>query len=162
MAALLQRLRGQKPWRGRFTYDPTEEGGAPYNWQLEEEKNGIVTIFKEPEKGVPYVLGGDTAGEGSDSFTAYVMDNRTGEQVAELKMEKSELEYARQIYCTIVVNNFSYRFFTVFQHYITHAHTENAAFEYFFFIYYCFKMLRCRSSHIVFLGFINFAVLPVF
>lgn len=99
VAALLKRLRGQKPWRGRFIYDPTEEGGSPYNWRLEEEKNGIVTIFKKPKKGVPYVLGGDTAGEGSDSFTAYVMDNRTGEQVAELKMEKSELEYARQIYC---------------------------------------------------------------
>ena len=99
VAALLKRLRGQQPWRGRFIYDPTEKGAAPYNWQLEEEKNGIVTIFKAPEKGVPYVIGGDTAGDGSDYFTAHVLDNRTGEQVAEIKMLKSELEYARQIYC---------------------------------------------------------------
>lgn len=99
VAALLQRLRKEQPWRGRFTYAPTEEGGAPYERRLEEESGGIVTIFCPPEKGVPYVIGGDTAGEGSDSFTAHVLDNRTGEQVAELRMIKSELEYARQLYC---------------------------------------------------------------
>ena len=48
---------------------------------------------------MPYVIGGDTAGDGSDYFTAHVLDNRTGEQVAEIKMLKSELEYSRQTYC---------------------------------------------------------------
>ena len=45
------------------------------------------------------MLGGDTAGEGSDRFTAFVLDNRTGAQVAELQMPLSEIQYARQIYC---------------------------------------------------------------
>jgi hypothetical protein len=35
-----------------------------------------VQIWAEPEAGRPYVLGGDTAGEGSDYFTAYVLDNQ--------------------------------------------------------------------------------------
>lgn len=48
---------------------------------------------------MPYVLGGDTAGDGSDCFTAHVLDNRTGEQVAELQQRQSEILYARQVYC---------------------------------------------------------------
>ena len=55
-------------------------------------------IWKEPEEGHPYVLGGDTAGEGSDWFTAIVIDNSTGEQVATLRRQYSEPEYVRQIY----------------------------------------------------------------
>ena len=52
-----------------------------------------------PEKGVPYVIGGDTAGEGSDSFVAQVLDNRTGEQVAVLRGKFDEDVFARQVYC---------------------------------------------------------------
>lgn len=44
-------------------------------------------------------FGGDTAGEGSDYFTAHVIDNLTGRQVAKLRREFDEIEYTRQIYC---------------------------------------------------------------
>ena len=49
--------------------------------------------------GRPYVIGGDTAGEGSDCFTAHVLDNTDGHQVAELQHPLSEILYARQIFC---------------------------------------------------------------
>ena len=41
--------------------------------------------------------GGDTAGEGSDYFTAIVIDNVTGRIVAKLRQKYSEPEYVRQI-----------------------------------------------------------------
>ena len=85
---------------GWFTYDePEEQGEKPRNWKFVPAADGVVRIWKEPEKGVPYVLGGDTAGDGSDCFTAHVLDNRTGEQVAELQQRQSEILYARQVYC---------------------------------------------------------------
>ena len=69
------------------------EGG--YAW--EDDELGEVKIWEEPVPGHPYVLGGDTAGEGSDAFTAYVLDNTTGVQVAGLRQSFSEPEYVRQI-----------------------------------------------------------------
>ena len=63
-----------------------------------ESEMGPVTLYELPEKGVPYVLGGDTAGEGSDYFTAIVIDNVTGKIVAKLRQKYSEPEYVRQIY----------------------------------------------------------------
>ena len=38
-------------------------------------------------------------GEGSDYFTAHVIDNTTGKQVAKLRREFDEVEYTRQVYC---------------------------------------------------------------
>lgn len=83
-----QREMAQEPIRrGAFTAEGWEDDGL-----------GAVKIWQEPEKGVPYVLGGDTAGEGSDWFTAHVIDNTTGRQVASLHQKYSEPEYVRQIY----------------------------------------------------------------
>lgn len=63
-----------------------------------ESETGAITLYKLPEEGVPYVLGGDTAGEGSDYFTAIVIDNVSGRIVAKLRQKYSEPEYVRQIY----------------------------------------------------------------
>ena len=53
-------------------------------------------LFREPEAGKPYTIGGDTAGEGSDYFTAQVIDNITGEQVARLRWQNcDEDEYSK-------------------------------------------------------------------
>lgn len=70
---------------------------AAYRW--EPDKVGPVRIRKKPEEGVPYVIGGDTAGTGSDWFVGQVLDNRTGEQVAVLSHEYGERFYAEQMYC---------------------------------------------------------------
>ena len=60
---------------------------------------GCIKLIKKPEEYKPYVLGGDTAGEGSDSFTGTVTDNTNGKIVAVLKHEQDETFYTRQIYC---------------------------------------------------------------
>ena len=63
-----------------------------------ESETGPIMLYELPEKGVPYVLGGDTAGEGSDYFTAIVINNVTGRIAAKLRQKYSEPEYVRQIF----------------------------------------------------------------
>ncbi len=85
---------------GTFFYPEPEAGAAPSGWTWSSDRRaGFIRIYAMPEQGAPYVIGGDTAGEGSDKFTAWVVDNRTGSQVAELEFTFSELLYARQLYC---------------------------------------------------------------
>lgn len=64
-----------------------------------EDKEGPIKIYETPKKKYPYVLAGDTAGEGSDNFTGQVLNNITGKQVAVLKQEFDEISYTRQMYC---------------------------------------------------------------
>jgi len=70
---------------------------SQYSWEV--DTRGYIRILKEPEEGVPYVLGADTAGTGSDYFAAHVLDNRTGEQVAVLHQQFGERAFAEQVYC---------------------------------------------------------------
>lgn len=63
-----------------------------------ESETGAITLYELPEEGVPYVLGGDTAGEGSDYFTAIVINNVSGRIAAKLRQKYSEPEYVRQIF----------------------------------------------------------------
>ena len=86
---------------GYFKYDIVTRNNAKkiVNIQWVSDKNGFIKLYKNPQKGVPYVLGGDTAGEGSDYFTGVVIDNITGNIVAVLKHEEDETFYTRQIYC---------------------------------------------------------------
>ena len=82
----LERLPGPAG-RGEFT-----------DGEWSESETGAITLYELPEEGAPYVLGGDTAGEGSDYFTAIVIDNVSGRIVAKLRQKYSEPEYVRQIY----------------------------------------------------------------
>ena len=68
------------------------------NGEWTESETGAIMLYELPEEGVPYVLGGDTAGEGSDYFTAVVINNVTGRIAAKLRQKYSEPEYVRQIY----------------------------------------------------------------
>ena len=83
--------------KGKFTcyYD----GIRIRNQKFLEQEDGNIKIYEYPQKRVPYVLGGDTAGEGSDYFTAHVINNITGKQVAVLKQQYNEIEYVKQVYC---------------------------------------------------------------
>ena len=56
-------------------------------------------LYAEPTEGRPYVVGGDTAGGGSDYFVGQVLDNITGRQVCVLRHRYDEDTYARQMYC---------------------------------------------------------------
>jgi len=83
--------------RGKFTcfYD----GIRIRNQKFLEQEKGEIKIYEYPENRVPYVIGGDTAGDGSDFFTAHVVNNITGKQVAVLKQQYNEIEYVKQVYC---------------------------------------------------------------
>ena len=94
----IQQIKDLEPLKqGSFLYDYDGLNITNIRWQ--EDKNGIIKIYKDVEKNRPYVLGGDTAGDGSDNFVGEVLDNISGEQVAELSHETDEDLYARQMYC---------------------------------------------------------------
>lgn len=91
------RESGRTVKTGRFEYE--DDGIHLSNIRWVDDPDGFIRIYKMPEKGVPYVLGGDTAGNGSDCFVGQVLDNRTGEQVCTLRHQFDEDLYAQQIYC---------------------------------------------------------------
>lgn len=76
---------------------PESKDGIFVGMDFHEEHNGGTHIYKAPEHGVPYVIGADTAGDGSDYFVAQVLDNRTGEQVAVLRQQMDEPSFAAQL-----------------------------------------------------------------
>ena len=80
----------------RISLDPAGKIAA-FRWQGEDD--GPIRILEHPQPGVPYVVGGDTAGTGTDFFAAHVIDNRTGKQVAVLHHQFGERMFAQQIYC---------------------------------------------------------------
>ena len=83
--------------RGFFKYTYANEKIVDYKW-IDDER-GAIELYELPKNRQPYVLGGDTSGDGSDFFTAHVVDNITSKQVAKLRQEYDEIEYTRQIYC---------------------------------------------------------------
>ena len=83
--------------QGSFVYE--YDGLTINNIRWVDEERGIIRIYKDKVDKVPYVIGGDTAGDGSDSFVGQVLDNITGEQVAVLETQTDEDLYAHQMYC---------------------------------------------------------------
>ncbi len=83
---------------GFFEYEE-EPNGKPINPRWVEDPRGFIRLWEEPERGVPYVIGGDTAGEGSDFFTAHGINNVTGRQVLEYEKRDSNILYVRQLWC---------------------------------------------------------------
>ena len=64
-----------------------------------ESAHGYITIYEQPKEGYPYVIGGDTKGEGSDKFAGTVIDNTTGDRVATLHRDLGPDTYAHQMFC---------------------------------------------------------------
>ena len=82
---------------GSFIYD--YDGNKITNVRFKHDTNGFIKIYEAPKDNYPYVLSGDTSGEGSDYFTGQVLDNTNGKQVAVLRKEFDADEYTRQMYC---------------------------------------------------------------
>lgn len=84
---------------GYFRYD--YDGLRISNIQWVNDRSGYIKIYALPNQPAftEYCIGGDTAGEGSDSFTGHVLDARTGVQVATLKHQFDADQYAKQMYC---------------------------------------------------------------
>lgn len=100
----LQIVKDQKPVKqGFFTYDldvsVVEQRIKISKFKWQDDPNGIIKIYKDVVPGRPYVIGGDTAEDGSDNFVGEVLDNISGEQVAELSHKTDEDIYAKQMYC---------------------------------------------------------------
>ena len=85
--------------RGSFIYDFDDKKNKITNIKFKEDINGFIDIFELPKVNYPYVLSGDTAGEGSDYLTGQVLENTTGKQVAKLRKQFDADEYTRQMYC---------------------------------------------------------------
>ncbi len=91
--------------RGDFTFSTSyspmwnrvliEEGSV----RFADSALGAAKVYALPEKGKRYVIGGDTAGEGSDFSVAQVVDGDTGQQVCTLRGQMDEDVFARQVYC---------------------------------------------------------------
>lgn len=77
--------------------DPIAQGRIE-NGIWTDREQGEICVYEKPIEGRPYVIGGDTAGEGSDWFTGVVIDNISGKITATLRRQYSEPEYVRQIY----------------------------------------------------------------
>lgn len=85
---------------GYFTYDYDGLRISNIRW-VNDKENGYIRLYQLPNTPVytEYCIGGDTSGEGSDFFTAHVLDARTGEQVATLKHQFDSDQYTKQMYC---------------------------------------------------------------
>lgn len=91
-------LHCKKPIRrGRFAYryDETAITDAAFT----DAEDGETLVWEEPKAGHPYVIGADTAGEGSDWFVACVIDNSTGRLVAKYRTRTDEDLFAREVWC---------------------------------------------------------------
>ena len=88
---------------GEFTYrrlyDPETERVTLTDIKWQDKEDGAVRIFEEPKQGYPYVLGGDTASDGSDWFAAHCIDNTSGKLCAVIHHKYDEDAYAEQVFC---------------------------------------------------------------
>jgi len=100
-------LRNRQPLKvGSFVFE-SDSDMKPKKDSIKwvNDPNGHIRIYEEANKRFPYVLGGDTAGEGSDYFSAHVINNGTGNQAAVLHQQFDEIDYAQQCYCLATVYN---------------------------------------------------------
>ena len=84
---------------GYFEYD--YDGQKIENIRWVNDKNGYIKLYQLPNTPAitKYCIGGDTAGEGSDYYVGYVIDAKTGIQVAKLRHQFDPDQYTRQMYC---------------------------------------------------------------
>lgn len=94
----------QPPKVGRFSFewnDPEAQDfikDSSIKWV--DDPQGPIYIYEEPQKGHPYVLGGDTKGEGKDYYGGTVVNNITGNRCATVRMQISNSKpYTWQMYC---------------------------------------------------------------
>ena len=102
--------------RAKYKAQPYKEGYFAFEWGNHRYKDYIkkdtitfveskakpwVRLYFEPENSVPYVVGGDTKGEGKDKFAGTVIDNRNMRRCASLEVKEftNSKPYTWQMYC---------------------------------------------------------------
>lgn len=100
-----KRLNDIPPYvrRGEFKY--TNTGVALKDINFIDDERGSIRIWEEPRPNHKYVIGADTAGEGSDYFYAHVLDNFDGRQVAVYRCPTDETLFTHQMYCLGMLYN---------------------------------------------------------
>lgn len=106
----LQQLYKEKPYKqGFFKFKWHDEESKDYilNSSIEfvESPVGMIKIYEQPKPHGFYVLGGDTAGDGSDFFAGTCLDNTTGKRVATLHAKVEADTYTWQMYCLGIYYN---------------------------------------------------------
>ncbi|MDR1574103.1 MAG: hypothetical protein LBS24_07315 [Clostridiales Family XIII bacterium] len=100
ITARLDELRHAAPLAsGRFAYRKKNGAVDPATVKWTDDERGEIRLFERPEERTPYVVGGDTAGEGSDFFTGVCLNAVTMRQAATLKHQYDEDLYAEQMFC---------------------------------------------------------------
>ena len=84
--------------QGYFDYKYDGKTITNYTF-IESKSKNYIKIYEDVKDGYPYVLGGDTAGIGKDSFAGDIINNNSGNQCATLELELDETEYTMQMYC---------------------------------------------------------------
>ena len=98
---------------------PYKQGFFEYRWHNEDTKDyiintsikfventlGMIKIYEKPHNTGYYVLGGDTAGDGSDYNTGTMIDNTTGKRVATVRTQANADTYTYQMYCLGIYYN---------------------------------------------------------
>lgn len=87
-------------FRYNVRYSPDGRQITVSDEKFTDYNQGAIKIYEEPEPGVPYVLAGDPAGEGSDYSTMQVINNMNGRQVAVYRKQRIDPDkYAEAAYC---------------------------------------------------------------
>lgn len=101
----LKRLYAQQPpKRGCFRFkwnDPeTQDRILDDSIEWVDQKDGPITIYEDVRHGHPYVIGGDTKGEGKDKYAGTVINNVSGKRCASLHWSLSNSKpFTWQMYC---------------------------------------------------------------
>ena len=106
----LQELYKEKPYiQGFFKFRWNDEDSKDFilnsSIEFEESPMGMIKIYQEPKIYGYYVLGGDTAGDGSDFNAGTMIDNTIGKRVATLHTKSDPDIYTYQMYCLGIYYN---------------------------------------------------------
>ena len=88
-----------EPARGDFVWNVHGEQIWDNSIKFVPDDAGFITIYKQPSKGRPYVIGGDIAEGGADFSSGQVLDNITGDQVAAWHGHIDTDLFAKHMYC---------------------------------------------------------------
>lgn len=100
----LQELYKEKTYKqGFFKFKWNDEDSKDYilnsSIEFEESPMGMIKIYEQPKSYGFYVLGGDTAGDGSDFYAGTMINNTTGKRCATLHAKVDADIYTWQMYC---------------------------------------------------------------
>lgn len=100
----------QPPLRGYFSFewnDPeTQDKIKNDTIKFIPNKEGFIFIYEDVKPNYPYVIGGDTKGEGHDFYAGTVINNVTGNRCAVIRMEATNSKpYTHQMYCLGIYYN---------------------------------------------------------